>query len=381
MLRTCKGCGHNRTESDVEFPEWQCPGCGYAYNKIEKKLANEKVAGEPECTSSRASSKAKPKYFRFSYFIILFLCGLSLFMLRQLIDLTKESEKLDYQSIGSTETLQPAAEVVTIKKIEDDISNADKQSIENAIERVDSRISLLDIEIAKYSGGLILSTLRHSLAIEKQTLSMLKQKQSSWLYGVDLDYTIDGKSLELPASKEQTLAPVIQEIRQLEKDIEKSKAEADKYIGGSVLATLLSTNATQQQTLAMLQQKKISLIYALPQYIGFDVSRSRQPSALSAKEPESRQWKIVSIDAKVTEKNSSWWRFSWKLEIQNNEDNPLAFSGKVEFLDSDGFVVDEDTVNRIVVSSGESKMFTGYALVTTSTARTVNSTSARVSID
>lgn len=31
---TCGGCGHVR-EQDASCPDWQCPGCGKAYHKVE----------------------------------------------------------------------------------------------------------------------------------------------------------------------------------------------------------------------------------------------------------------------------------------------------------------------------------------------------------
>ncbi len=43
MEKTCIGCGHIRTENDDAVPEWECPGCSHAYNKLEQKYAKARI--------------------------------------------------------------------------------------------------------------------------------------------------------------------------------------------------------------------------------------------------------------------------------------------------------------------------------------------------
>jgi len=78
--------------------------------------------------------------------------------------------------------------------------------------------------------------------------------------------------------------------------------------------------------------------------------------------------KIVEIDARVTEKNNSWWKYAWKLTIRNSGSLPFSLSATVEFQDKDGFIIDEDNEYGLVVPAGATKTFTGYQLIDTEVA-------------
>ena len=95
-----------------------------------------------------------------------------------------------------------------------------------------------------------------------------------------------------------------------------------------------------------------------------------------------KQWEIISeiisIDAKVTEKNDIWWKNAWILVIKNDSPSNLSFDATIEFLDADGFVVDDDRVYDLQVNAGEQETFTGYALVDASVAPNVKQVHAKV---
>ena len=65
----------------------------------------------------------------------------------------------------------------------------------------------------------------------------------------------------------------------------------------------------------------------------------------------------------LTESNSSWSKFAWKLTLRNNADSPQAYDMVIEFRDKDGFVVDDDREYGLTVQANSERTFTGYVLV------------------
>ena len=147
----------------------------------------------------------------------------------------------------------------------------------------------------------------------------------------------------------------------------------------------LSTIATTRQTEAMLEQKRLALKFGLPQYIGFAGGQPSQsdgrvlPPAPSQDQPGQSRYEIVSIDARVTETNSSWWRYAWKLTVHNKSDMTMGFRAKIEFQDKDGFVIDDTNSDTFAVAAGADGTATGFALVRVPGASSVARTVAKVS--
>jgi hypothetical protein len=140
-------------------------------------------------------------------------------------------------------------------------SPAQKQQLEADIAAVDQEIKAAETETANYSGGLIKSLVDLRLTTLRQTRALLDQRRKAGSHAVALRYTVDGKTLAIPAGE---LASVEAEIASTKANIEKQQAEADKYSGGLVQAMALSTVATSRQTLAMLEQKRLAIKHGLP---------------------------------------------------------------------------------------------------------------------
>lgn len=351
MSKQCNGCGYIRSEKDEHIAEWECPSCSRAYVKTDKELTNNQAKNKsPTLEPIKA---AKMKHAIIIIIIIMIVLGAMYFYPKQ-------------PSIPSI-TKQPK------------VSDESKDEIESSIQATRSRLSKLNIEISKYSGGLIHTVLLNTKAIEAETLAMLLQKQSSWLYGVNLDYTIDGKPFVLTDNANQLVEGIDNNISDTKKSIEESYAEASRYSGGLILATILSTNATQQQTLAMLEQRRFALIYELPQYVGFSGVTSESNKINNKPKPAiKKQWDIISIDSKVTEKNNVWWKYAWKLTMRNRSSDTVVFTGNIEFLDGDGFVIDDALIGASAINSGVTKTFTGYTLVNVPGAYKVHSTTVKI---
>lgn len=83
---------------------------------------------------------------------------------------------------------------------------------------------------------------------------------------------------------------------------------------------------------------------------------------------DNENWEIIDITTKITEQNSVYWQFAWRLTVKNNLVRTIKLSGKIEFQDAEGFIVDTDGLYSIIVPANSSKTFTGVAMVSTSIA-------------
>jgi hypothetical protein len=146
-----------------------------------------------------------------------------------------------------------------------------------------------------------------------------------------------------------------------------------------------------RQSQAMLEQKRLSLKYGLPQFIGFAESNkaaSMPPSSANGPAPSAKamepaaekDWEIVSVDSKVTESNDTWWKYAWKLTMRNKGSTPHAFSATIEFQDKDGFIIDTGRSDTIVVQPNADNTATGFALIRTPGASNVARTLAKVGV-
>ncbi len=250
-------------------------------------------------------------------------------------------------------------------------------------------IKAAEAEDALYSGGLVKSLIAVRLATLRQTEGMLQQVAKSWHFGIALKYTVDGKAFVPPKDADTQIAAIQQELQALQSKIRAQQADTDQYSGGLVRAMGLSTIATMRQTEAMLDQRRLALKYALPQFIAFAGSYTVAPQALSpgtiqpapqapAVASRTRDWDIVEVDSRVTERNDTWWRYAWKLTLKNKSESPQRFEAEIEFQDADGFVIDSGSASGLIVPANSDKVFTGYELVRTPGAARVAKTNAKV---
>ncbi|MDD4984205.1 MAG: hypothetical protein PHQ43_00250 [Dehalococcoidales bacterium] len=75
-----------------------------------------------------------------------------------------------------------------------------------------------------------------------------------------------------------------------------------------------------------------------------------QLSQVSNPPPSSIQ--LVSVDYRVTEQNSTWWRYSYQVTIRNTAAVQQVVSGKLQYQDSAGFELDySDIYNKVVAAN------------------------------
>jgi hypothetical protein len=243
---------------------------------------------------------------------------------------------------------------------------------------VENQIKEAETQDAKYTGGLIKALIAARLETLRQTKAMLQQRAKAQNLNVALRYTIDGKAFAPPPTASQEIAGIESELTATRLKIAVEEADAARYSGGLVLAMKLSSIATMHQTEAMLDQKRLSLKYGLPQYLGFQTSAPAS-QAVTAPRPSVKEslFDIVSVDAKVTESNSTWWKYAWKVTIRNRDASSHAYRVMVEFHDKDGFIVDTDDADGAVQANAEDTI-TGFALVTAGVAGNIAGTKAKV---
>ena len=92
-----------------------------------------------------------------------------------------------------------------------------------------------------------------------------------------------------------------------------------------------------------------------------------QPQAASAPAPTPPDFgptiHIGSMDYRITEQNSVFWRFAWQSSIRNGSEEPRVFTIEIEYQDADGFILDTATEYRQVLRPWETKTFTGSSLL------------------
>lgn len=87
---------------------------------------------------------------------------------------------------------------------------------------------------------------------------------------------------------------------------------------------------------------------------------------------------IVSIDSKVTEKNSVWSKYAWKLTLRNNTKTRKSVTAKIEWSDGEGYIVEDDIAYDLQIASGTEETFTGYDLIDASVADSIRKVGAKI---
>ncbi len=107
---------------------------------------------------------------------------------------------------------------------------------------------------------------------------------------------------------------------------------------------------------------------------------SKTTSSNSDSEKTEIDYEVASIDAKITESNSVFVKYAWILTIKNNGKQRLLFNANIEFLDADGFIVDQDFAYRLLIEPYETQKYTGAKLVNTSIAGKITQITAKTNV-
>jgi hypothetical protein len=106
------------------------------------------------------------------------------------------------------------------------------------------------------------------------------------------------------------------------------------------------------------------------------------PTLHSAPEnlPNNKLFEIVSIDTKIIEANDSWTKVAWKLVVQNLSNTPIAFHASIEFLDQDGFMVDETMEPNLILLAKNQQTYTGNTLIDAPLMKSISSIRAQLQL-
>lgn len=124
------------------------------------------------------------------------------------------------------------------------------------------------------------------------------------------------------------------------------------------------------------------IIIALPTFISGIMSGVNPSSVSSDNQGVSQNNEptidIVSIDTKITERNSVWSKFSWVLKLKNNTDRQKSVSVDLKWVDEGGFVLDDHQEYNLKVPANQEATFNDYILIDASVADNVVGVEAEV---
>lgn len=148
-------------------------------------------------------------------------------------------------------------------------------SLDKDIERTSHQIKEIEKENEEYVGGLIKVLVFLRLQILKNTKAMLEQRRHSSKYGVKVKYTYKGEVYKPELVDSSLLQSIELDIKKQKNESKKAEIEDAKYSGGLIKAMIGSQIATIQNTLAMLEQKELSVKYGIPLFAFSEESREK----------------------------------------------------------------------------------------------------------
>jgi len=147
--------------------------------------------------------------------------------------------------------------------------------IDKSIGELRLTLKQADSDDALYSGGLIKGLIALRAETIRDTIAMLEQKRQSLLHRVCLEYQIAGAASK-PASAEE-LQNILQDMARTEKEIERARAEGAMYSGGLIKGLIAVRIATEQQTLAGLNQHYLLAKYGIPTLVSVQSEKTTAP--------------------------------------------------------------------------------------------------------
>jgi hypothetical protein len=222
------------------------------------------------------------------------------------------------------------------------------------VKSLQGELSLLRMEIAsaqadesRYAGGLIKSMIVIRLEVLKTNEALIQQRILAIEGWAKIETSV--KAAVPDASRAASLA---KEIEAQRRKLDDAKAESDRYAGGLVKALAETSVATTANTIAMLEQARLTAQYGLlapqlpvgsvsPTAVQISKRETAQPQKQS--DPASTCLKIESFDSSVLSSNGTFTEVAWKADVANSCSE--VFNTKVVFklYDKDEFELDSDS--------------------------------------
>ncbi len=140
------------------------------------------------------------------------------------------------------------------------INKESTKDIDNDIAIFSKKITDVDAEIAKYSGGLVLSLLKSQREIYQNSVAALQQKRAQIAHWIVFNYNIDSKHTMPHGSIENYK----REIEEINKKIEHDTAESALYSPCLVKSLIESRIAQNKFSLSGVERALIAQKYNIP---------------------------------------------------------------------------------------------------------------------
>lgn len=167
-----------------------------------------------------------------------------------------------------------------------------KQQVENLkseLSQTETDIGASKSEDQQYSSGLIKSLIKAKLEVLETNKALLQQRINAIESGAKIETTVS--SIKPDA---EVAALLRKDIDNLTAEIDSARKEASQYTGGLVLAMKMAAIATQEQTLAMLQQRYLSAKYGLAE-VKVSLPAASSSAVPNAKSSDANQTTNVSL--------------------------------------------------------------------------------------
>jgi|APTNR8051073442_1049403.scaffolds.fasta_scaffold04845_1 hypothetical protein len=238
-------------------------------------------------------------------------------------------------------------------------------TLKQDLSRIRQEIERGTKEYEAYSGGLIKVLISMRLEILKTNEVLIEQRINAVESGAPITVVVN--TTKPDPSRAAELAT---EVERQQARIAEARAEANLYAGGLVKAMAETAVATNQSTLAMLEQQYLIAKYGLaipaveatqflPPETGLKdtltpTSSPQTPGDLSRPDAGACL-KIETFDSSVLSANDVFTELAWKADISNSCSE--AFSVRVTFTiyDKDEFKLDSDSEDANVPAGGTGK--------------------------
>lgn len=89
---------------------------------------------------------------------------------------------------------------------------------------------------------------------------------------------------------------------------------------------------------------------------------------------------VCELRFRPTEKNTTWWRYSWVAEVENRTKQHILFDLEIEFLDKEGFVVDRGGKTKLTLTPDERRSIRDFSLINAESAPKIANLGSSVKI-
>lgn len=189
-----------------------------------------------------------------------------------------------------------------------DLTPEQKQQVDGLkveLSQVVSDISDAKSEDQKYSSGLIKWLIKTRLEVLETNKALLQQRINAIESGAKIETVISAVKPDLNSA-----ASILKDIDGLKVEIDSAKKDASQYSGGLVLAMKAAAIATQEQTLALLQQRYLSAKYGLADIKAGPIAGGNQIDGTAASTSQSSSSALLppadgpfGLQAGLTKKN------------------------------------------------------------------------------